>query len=283
MKKIISSFLLIMFLFLINLTVYAVNLPYGYFITINKSNNILTLCKDGSLFYIYPVATGKEPSYTPEGKFSIVCKIVNPSWGGGGYAQPVAGGDPNNPLGKYWMGLSIGGGSIYGIHGTNNESSIGKYASRGCIRMYNYDIKSLFNTVNIGTEVWIGTKDVLASYGIPNNLMGYIEEVTPPVIQQPIIKIEEPVYKDVIIKINDFKMKQNGFIVNNKTHIHSSVLDFLDINYAYLGNSKFRIGNRIVSGKMIKGSCYINWESIMPNKLIPIKISGGYNFKLSKY
>jgi lipoprotein-anchoring transpeptidase ErfK/SrfK len=111
----------------------------------------------------YSVATAKEGSYTPEGKFTVVSKLINPSWGGGGYADPIVGGAPNNPLGKYWLGLSIGNGDIYGIHGTNNESSIGKYVTHGCIRMHNYELDSLFYTVDIGTNVWIGTESDLLS------------------------------------------------------------------------------------------------------------------------
>ena len=41
------------------------------------------------------------------------------------------------------------------IHGTAEEGLIGKPASDGCVRMYNIDVISLFNGVNIDTEVWI--------------------------------------------------------------------------------------------------------------------------------
>ena len=41
------------------------------------------------------------------------------------------------------------------IHGTAEEGLIGKPASDGCVRMYNSDVISLFNSVNIDTEVWI--------------------------------------------------------------------------------------------------------------------------------
>ena len=41
------------------------------------------------------------------------------------------------------------------IHGTAEEGLIGKPASDGCVRMYNIDVISLFDSVNIDTEVWI--------------------------------------------------------------------------------------------------------------------------------
>ena len=42
-----------------------------------------------------------------------------------------------------------------GIHGTNNPASIGKAASKGCIRMYNADVEALYDMVEIGTPVSI--------------------------------------------------------------------------------------------------------------------------------
>jgi len=41
------------------------------------------------------------------------------------------------------------------IHGTAEEGLIGKPASDGCVRMYNSDVITLFDTVNVDTEVWI--------------------------------------------------------------------------------------------------------------------------------
>ena len=41
------------------------------------------------------------------------------------------------------------------IHGTHEEGLIGTKASHGCIRMFNYDVIELFNSVNIGTKVLI--------------------------------------------------------------------------------------------------------------------------------
>ena len=123
----------------------------GYKIEIDKSVNRLTLYKDNSVVKVFPVATGKKPSLTPEGKFSIAVKIVNPYYG----KLKIPGGSPRNPLGYRWLGLSLGGGSQYGIHGTNNPSSIGKYASAGCIRMQNKDVNWLFDTVPVGTPVEI--------------------------------------------------------------------------------------------------------------------------------
>jgi creatinine amidohydrolase/Fe(II)-dependent formamide hydrolase-like protein len=55
-------------------------------------------------------------------------------------------------LGTRWIGLSTKG---YGIHGTNVESSIGKAASHGCIRMHRKDLEEFFADVQVGDEVEI--------------------------------------------------------------------------------------------------------------------------------
>jgi L,D-transpeptidase YbiS len=41
------------------------------------------------------------------------------------------------------------------IHGTNDEASIGRIASHGCIRMRNREVIELFDLVPVGTPVWI--------------------------------------------------------------------------------------------------------------------------------
>ena len=142
------------------------NIPEGNWLIINKSNNTLYHMKGKEVLGKYHVATGKDASYTPEGKFSIVIKLVNPAWGGAGRYKPIAGGAPNNPLGKRWLGLSIGGGGTYGIHGNADFNSIGKYASLGCIRMYNDEVEALFDKISKGTEVWIGRTEKLQEFGI---------------------------------------------------------------------------------------------------------------------
>ena len=40
-----------------------------------------------------------------------------------------------------------------GIHGTADDSSIGKSLSAGCVRMHNKDVEELFALVPVGTVV----------------------------------------------------------------------------------------------------------------------------------
>lgn len=59
---------------------------------------------------------------------------------------------PDNPLGDRWLTL---GSSSYGIHGTNNLWSIGREATHGCVRLYNSDMRALYDRIPTGTPVRI--------------------------------------------------------------------------------------------------------------------------------
>jgi hypothetical protein len=111
----------------------------------------LKLFSNGSLVKEYPVAVGKPTSKSPLGSFVIRNKVINPYWNNKG--NTVAPG-PKNPLGIRWMGISAPRGT-YGIHGNNIPSSIGTFASGGCIRMYNNDVEELYATVSLTTPVQI--------------------------------------------------------------------------------------------------------------------------------
>lgn len=110
----------------------------NYNITVNVAAKSLTLFKDGKLFKTYPIATGKSSTPTPKGNFKVINKANN----------------PGGPFGARWLGLNAPNGD-YGIHGTNNPSSIGKSVSNGCIRTYNSNIIEIYNLVPIGTPVKI--------------------------------------------------------------------------------------------------------------------------------
>ena len=108
----------------------------AYSITVNISQKKLTLLSNGVPVKSYPIGVGKMLTPTPTGTYSIINKAPN----------------PGGPFGVMWMGLSK---PHYGIHGTNDPSSVGKVVSHGCIRMYNHDVLELSHTVPIGTLVTI--------------------------------------------------------------------------------------------------------------------------------
>jgi lipoprotein-anchoring transpeptidase ErfK/SrfK len=109
----------------------------------------LALIENGQVKKVYPVAVGAHASPSPSGSFEVKTRLVSPTYYHPGKVIP-AGAD--NPLGTRWIGLSTKG---YGIHGTNVESSIGKAASHGCIRMHRQDIEELFADLQVGDPVEI--------------------------------------------------------------------------------------------------------------------------------
>jgi lipoprotein-anchoring transpeptidase ErfK/SrfK len=116
-------------------------------IVISIPDKKLVLMQGDRVLKMYDVAVGKPSTPSPQGEFSIVNRVPNPTWYGPGQ---VVGPGKNNPLGTRWMGLGYKG---YGIHGTNVPSSIGKAASHGCIRMRQHDVEELFALVDVGTTV----------------------------------------------------------------------------------------------------------------------------------
>lgn len=119
----------------------------GRRLVISIPDRKIAFIEDGHVTRVYPVAVGKPSTPSPAGTFQIVSRIPHPTWYGPG--QVVAPG-PANPLGTRWIGLSQKG---YGIHGTNNQSSVGTAASHGCIRMRKADLEELFQLVAIGDTV----------------------------------------------------------------------------------------------------------------------------------
>lgn len=109
-------------------------IPYS--ITVSLQSRRLMLFKNGKIVKSYPIAIGKMLTQTPHGDYVIVNREPN----------------PGGPFGAMWLSLSRAG---YGIHGTNNPSSIGKAVSLGCIRMYNHDVLELARLVPNGTRVRI--------------------------------------------------------------------------------------------------------------------------------
>lgn len=103
----------------------------------------------------FPISIGTPESQTPLGHYHIASKTVNPTWTVPPslrykYTFRSLPPGPDNPLGKYWLGLSI---RAYGIHGTNIAWSVGRTITQGCIRMYPEDIERFFDMVTMGTKV----------------------------------------------------------------------------------------------------------------------------------
>ncbi|MFZ3122800.1 MAG: L,D-transpeptidase family protein [Thermodesulfovibrionales bacterium] len=129
-------------------------------IIINIPDRTLYRFSDGKLKDYYFIAAGKPTWQTPLGEFTIKNKAKDPTW----YVPPsiqkemeVSGQDviveippgAENPLGKYWLQLSLQG---IGLHGTNSPHSIYKFRSHGCMRLRPEVAEFLFNDVAVGTK-----------------------------------------------------------------------------------------------------------------------------------
>jgi lipoprotein-anchoring transpeptidase ErfK/SrfK len=117
------------------------------FILISIPDRQLALVDNGEVVKTYPIAVGANHTPSPEGNFTIISHVADPSWTHKGKVMAPG---KDNPVGSRWMGLSLKG---YGIHGTNAPRSIGKAASHGCFRMGRKDVEELFKLVRVGDTV----------------------------------------------------------------------------------------------------------------------------------
>lgn len=130
----------------------------GKVIVVDLSQRTLDLYSGLELEKAYRCAVGSGGFPTPKGSFRIIQKRYRPSWSnpapnGWGKDMPASiPPGPSNPLGTRALNLNAPG---IRIHGTNKDSSIGRAASHGCMRMHRWDIEDLYERVEVGTPVLI--------------------------------------------------------------------------------------------------------------------------------
>jgi lipoprotein-anchoring transpeptidase ErfK/SrfK len=111
------------------------------------------------LVAFYPASIGSSDRPTPTGTLKVTSTSDKPTYhynpdfkfAGVKSKEPFeikAG--PNNPVGAYWIGLSAPG---YGIHGTAEPDKVSKSASHGCVRLTNWDARTLGDNLKRGTPV----------------------------------------------------------------------------------------------------------------------------------
>ena len=139
-------------------------------ILINVPQRLLFYFEDRRLEAWYPVALGQPGSWqTPTGSYQVLTKERDPVWDvpvsiqqemrrKGEKVRTKVGAGPANPLGKYWLGLSL---ECCGIHSTNAAGSIYGFETHGCIRLAPADALDLFSRVSVGTPVEIVYETVL--------------------------------------------------------------------------------------------------------------------------
>lgn len=123
-------------------------LPFRVDVHVKK--HTLDVFENGELLGSYPVGVGTQNTPTPGGIFYLKELLIPTNKGGfyGPYAYGLSG--FSNVLTKFGKGEGV-----IGIHGTNDEKTVGKDTSAGCIRMRNADITALSKLLPLGTPVRI--------------------------------------------------------------------------------------------------------------------------------
>lgn len=118
-------------------------------------------CSSGSYTLLQTESDKQWIFKTPKGKYWIRGKTTNPVWKKPDWAfveegLPVP---PKDDFSRYEYGvlgdyaLSIGDG--YMIHGTIYKRFLGMPVTHGCVRLNDDDLKVIYNTLNIGSKVYI--------------------------------------------------------------------------------------------------------------------------------
>jgi lipoprotein-anchoring transpeptidase ErfK/SrfK len=125
-------------------------------IIVDTGGRTLYYVLPGKQAYAYPISVGRE-GFTWTGTEKISRIVSWPTWTPPpemrqrqpGLPITVSGG-VINPLGAKALYL---GNTIYRIHGTSNERSIGRASSSGCFRMLNQHVTHLATLAKVGTTV----------------------------------------------------------------------------------------------------------------------------------
>lgn len=136
----------------------AMDLPQVLLVRQNERR--LYLYEGGEIVREWPVAVGQAGAATPTGVFTVGALRTNPVWynpapNGWGAGMPrVVGPGPGNPLGLRAINWNDGEhDTLIRFHGTANAGSIGRAASRGCVRLTNAHVVELFEMVEPGATI----------------------------------------------------------------------------------------------------------------------------------
>jgi lipoprotein-anchoring transpeptidase ErfK/SrfK len=117
-------------------------------VDVHVKKHVLYVFENGARRASYPIGVGTENTPTPGGVFYLKELLIPTNKGGfyGPFAYGLSG--FSNVLTKFGSGEGV-----IGIHGTDDDASIGKDSSHGCIRMHNADITALAKLLPLGTPV----------------------------------------------------------------------------------------------------------------------------------
>jgi len=131
---------------------------YPAYLLVDRETFTLRLYRHLKLARRYSIAVGQAGLETPAGLYRINDKQINPSWHvpnsawAGSLAGRIIPPGPSDPIKARWLGFWNGA----GIHGTDEDWSIGHAVSHGCVRMHVADVEQLYPLVPLGTPIYVG-------------------------------------------------------------------------------------------------------------------------------
>ena len=146
--------------------------PSGLYVVVDTAANRLSLKKGEAVVREAVISCGSgdvldEPGGTrrwtfdtPRGGFAVQSKLVNPTWIKPDWAFIEEGEKPpsdynsridNDSLGDFALGFGDG----FFIHGTLYTRLLGRNVTHGCVRLGDKDLKYLFESVGLGTRIFI--------------------------------------------------------------------------------------------------------------------------------
>jgi LysM repeat protein len=124
---------------------------------IYRSTFTMDLYLQDSYVRSFPVVLGQAGMETPTGCWVVkpAGKLISPTWTDPTTGRRYEADDPDYPLGSRWIGLEgiVGaakGRTGFAIHGTKNQKELGTARSRGCIRLYDEDVKLVYDLLTPG-------------------------------------------------------------------------------------------------------------------------------------
>ena len=129
-------------------------------VVINVPSRTLSVFAGDEKIQEYAVGVGQAQFPTPIGQFQVISKVKDPIWEDPFKPQGKSR-HSYGPLGTRWIGFKAANGGEYGIHGTNQPQSIGKFSTHGCVRMTIQQAEELYDMVKMGTPVEV-TYDLIA-------------------------------------------------------------------------------------------------------------------------
>lgn len=128
------------------------------------AHTLQVFAADNRLLAHFPVSIAAKVEKRPVGELRVTVVIADPNYTFDPENFPesaeaktlgrklILAPGPNNPVGVAWIGLDKPG---YGIHGTPTPEHVGRTESHGCLRLANWDARTLLSLAWVGLPVTV--------------------------------------------------------------------------------------------------------------------------------